>query len=165
MYFCRATNSARSSEILRSPSFPGSIFYLNWIIVTVRKICPNNSFFTQLLSLVFLPSAVLQSNYHKNLIEQCMIYKKMLVVFLAFIFYIFNSTTKLFLLPSEDVSFLTDTTTVLVYQNCHFTEQQEATSELCLPLIPHWPHPPNTGMYLKCSQTTASTTMCITHNI
>lgn len=42
-----------------------------------------------------------------------------------------NSITKLFLALSGDVNFLTDITAVLVYQNCHFTEQQDVTSELC----------------------------------
>lgn len=36
---------------------------------------------------------------------------------------------------------------------------------VCLPIIPHWPHPPNTGLCLKCSQTTANTTICITESI
>lgn len=68
------------SVIPRSLYLLGSIFCLNWINVTIRKIWYHNSFFTQLLSFVFLPSAVLQSNHHQNLIEQCIIYRKMLVV-------------------------------------------------------------------------------------
>lgn len=55
--------------------------------------------------------------------------------FFCFIFYfsnLINSITKLFLALSGDVTFLTDITAVLVYQNCHFTEQQDVTSELCV---------------------------------
>lgn len=64
-----------------------------------------------------------------------MIYRKMLVDFFISIFYFLNqinSITKLFIALSGDITFLTDTTTVLVYQNCHFREQQEVTSELCV---------------------------------
>lgn len=138
--FCKATDSARSSEnsIFSDPEAslpPWTIFCLNWIIVTIRKICSHNSLFTQLLSFVFLPSAALQSNHHQNLIEQCMIYRKMLGFIFCFIFYflnLINSITKLFLALSGDVTFLTDIIAVLVYQNCHFTEQQDVTSELCV---------------------------------
>lgn len=69
----------------------GSIFCLNWIIVTIRKICSHNTFSTQLLSFVFLPSAALQSNHHQNLIEQCTIYRKMVVVFFGYYFLFFKS--------------------------------------------------------------------------
>lgn len=62
-----------------------------------------------------------------------MIYRKMLGFFFCFYFLnLINSITKLFLALSGDVTFLTDITTVLVYQNCHFTEQQDVTSELCV---------------------------------
>lgn len=156
------------SVIVRSPPFLGSIFCLNWITVTIRKICPNNSFFTQLLSFVFLPSAVLQSNYQQNLIEQCMIYEKMLVVFSAFIFYFLNLQQHYKTLSSSVIrhKFFDR------HHHCvgvpELPLHRAAGSHLravCLPLIPHWPHPPNTGMCLKCSQTTASITMCITRNI
>lgn len=78
------------SVIPRSLYLLGSIFCLNWIILTIRKICSHNSFFTQLLSFVFLPSAVLQSNHHQNLIEQCMIYRKMLVGFFSLFVFFFQ---------------------------------------------------------------------------
>lgn len=153
------------SVIPRSLYLLGSIFCLNWIIVTIRKICSHNSFSTQLLSFVFLLSAVLQSHHHQNLIEQCMIYRKMLVDFL--------------------ISFKSDQqhykTLYCSVRRRNFSDrhhhcvglpelplQRAAGSHLravCLPLIPHWPHPPNTGMCLKRSQTTANTTICVTHNI
>lgn len=171
--FCKATNSARSSEnsIFSDPEAslpPWSIFCLNWIIVTKRKICSHNSFFTQLLSFVFLPSAALQSNHHQNLIEQCMIYRKTLGYFL-FYFLFFKSDQQHYKTLSCSV------------RRCNFSDRHHCCIGLpelplhraagchlravCLPPIPHWPHPPNTGMCLKCSQTTANTPICITHNI
>lgn len=65
----------------RSLSLLGSIFCLNYITVTIRKICLNNSFFTQLLSFVFLPSAVLQCNHHQKQIDESRIYRKTYIFF------------------------------------------------------------------------------------
>lgn len=79
------------SVISRSLYLLGSIFCLNWIIATIRKICSHNTFSTQLLSFVFLPSAALQSNHHQNLIKQCTIYRKMVIFFFGYYFLFFKS--------------------------------------------------------------------------
>lgn len=167
--FCRATSSVVPSETSNSSdsrkiSFPPQISQLSELNHHyVRKLCSSNSFFTQLLSFVFLPFVVLRCNHHQSQIDQFRIYRKAFIS--PFLFNLINSFLNILLVLSDVIS-LTDNITTLVYQNCHFTEQQGShLRAVHLLLTPHWPHPSRTGVCLKCSQTTVHSAICVTRTI